>query len=573
MNDLSKTIYIVNTVCFSGTLRRAALLLLVAALMSGCGSSGKFVAPPKVPSDMRKVPEPASRKINIAGDVVKKQFLDQMEESFDLSRQFRNLFGKKKEAYNINAFDEIDNNSWFTNRNHLHPMTPEETATGPNRGQMGPNTGGPWTIVSVKVEGVTPGFNIQDSEGQRYVIKFEPPAYSEMPSGAEVVSTKLFYAAGYNVPENFVVFFDPSILRLGDNVTFTDPLGRKRAFNQQDLSRLLSKIHKLPDGRIRAAASKFLQAEAFLGPFYYKSRRKDDANDFISHQHRRELRGLRVISAWLNHFDTKANNSLDVYTAEGYVRHYLIDFGSTLGSNGDEPMPGYIGDENSFDPHEIGLNTLSLGLYVRPWEKNWKVDYPSIGYFTSEGFHPQKYKFIQPNPAFELLTDRDGFWGAKIVMSFSDEQIEAAVQQGQYSDPAAEAYLIKTIIERRDIVGRYWFDRVNPLDRFVLEKNAAGGQELRFTDLAVAGKLYAQEDAAYRYSLKQNGETLLLTAQEIGNKTGITLPASLEGGASGDQLHVLVEAQRPGGDWHQPVSVYLQWDGEGKAFRLMGVRR
>ena len=573
MNELSKTIYIVNTVCFFGTLRRAALLLLVAVLMSGCGSSGKFVAPPKVPSDMRKVPEPASRKINIAGDVVKKQFLDQMEESFDLSRQFRNLFGKKKEAYNINAFDEIDNNSWFTNRNHLHPMTPEEVATGPNRGQMGPNTGGPWTIVSVKVEGVTPGFNIQDSEGQRYVIKFEPPAYSEMPSGAEVVSTKLFYAAGYNVPENFVVFFDPSILRLGDNVTFTDPLGRKRAFNQQDLSRLLSKIHKLPDGRIRAAASKFLQAEAFLGPFYYKSRRKDDANDFISHQHRRELRGLRVIAAWLNHFDTKANNSLDVYTAEGYVRHYLIDFGSTLGSNGDEPMPGYIGDENSFDPHEIGLNTLSLGLYVRPWEKNWKVDYPSIGYFTSEGFHPQKYKFIQPNPAFELLTDRDGFWGAKIVMSFSDEQIEAAVQQGQYSDPAAEAYLIKTIIERRDIVGRYWFDRVNPLDRFVLGKNAAGGQELRFTDLAVAGKLYALEDAAYRYSLKQNGETLLLTAQEIGNKTGITLPASLEGGASGDQLHVLVEAQRPGGDWHQPVSVYLQWDGEGKAFRLMGVRR
>ncbi|MCB9089244.1 MAG: hypothetical protein H6628_13125 [Calditrichae bacterium] len=89
----------------------------------------------------------------------------------------------------------------------------------------------------------------------------------------------------------------------------------------------------------------------------------------------------------------------------------------------------------------------------------------------------------------------------------------------------------------------------------------------------MAGKLYAQEDAAYRYSLKQNGETLLLTAQEIGNKTGITLPASLEGGASGDQLHVLVEAQRPGGDWHQPVSVYLQWDGEGKEFRLMGVRR
>ncbi|NIW47138.1 MAG: hypothetical protein GWN30_21030, partial [Gammaproteobacteria bacterium] len=60
-----------------------------------------------------------------------------------------------------------------------------------------------------------------------------------------------------------------------------------------------------------------------------KGIRDDDLNDVIPHQHRRELRGLRVVAAWLNHFDTKANNTLDVYVEDGYVRHYLIDFGST----------------------------------------------------------------------------------------------------------------------------------------------------------------------------------------------------------------------------------------------------
>lgn len=548
-------------------------ILILAGILAGCAGSGKFVPPPKVPSDKRPIPEPKSRSINIAGDVVKKQFLDQMKQSFDLSRQFRNLFGKKKEALNLNAFDEIDNNTWFTNRNHVKQLSVEDVARGPNRGQDGPNIDGDWTIVSVKSEGVTPGFNIKDSEGVRYVIKFEPPAYSEMPSGAEVVSTKLFYAAGYNVPENYIVFFDPKILKLGEGVKFTDRLGRKRNFNEADLAELMKSIHKLPDGRIRAAASKFLKAKGFLGPFYYKGKRKDDPNDFIRHEHHRELRGLRVISAWLNHFDTKANNSLDVFTEEGYVKHYLIDFGSTLGSNGDEPMPAYIGNENSFDPHSVGGNILTLGLNVKSWEKNWSVKYPSLGFYTSEGFHPQKYKFIQPNPAFELMTDRDGFWGAKIVMSFTDAQIEAAVKEGQYSNPEAEAYLIRTIQERRDIIGKYWFERVNPVDRFEL---AEDGKSLNFADLRVTSNLATQNDVAYRYSFIGYGSNALLAGNNApksnGNSTSIALPSG-EGFSNGDQLHVLLEVRRDNNAWSKPATAYLSWDSSAGKFRLIGVTR
>ena len=60
----------------------------------------------------------------------------------------------------------------------------------------------------------------------------------------------------------------------------------------------------------------------------------------IPHRQRRELRGLRLFAAWLNHFDTKQRNSLDIYSGEegaGHVVHYLIDFASTLGAGATGP--------------------------------------------------------------------------------------------------------------------------------------------------------------------------------------------------------------------------------------------
>ena len=72
-----------------------------------------------------------------------------------------------------------------------------------------------------------------------------------------------------------------------------------------------------------------------VGPFLYVGTRSDDPNDVVPHEHRRELRALRVFAAWTNHVDSKAINSLDALVTENgkaVVRHYLIDFGSTMGS-------------------------------------------------------------------------------------------------------------------------------------------------------------------------------------------------------------------------------------------------
>jgi hypothetical protein len=41
--------------------------------------------------------------------------------------------------------------------------------------------------------------------------------------------------------------------------------------------------------------------------------------------------------------------------------------------------------------------------------------------------------------------------------------IGAAVKSGQYSDPAAEAYVIRTLVRRRDAIGRAFLTRINPI--------------------------------------------------------------------------------------------------------------
>ncbi len=551
------------------SLRTLGLLALMAVLMNfiiGCGA-GKFHVPEPVPNDQRPGPEPAAADTNVGANGFEQQVAAQVRQTLDLSRHLRRLAGKRKQAMNIDAFGEVPDCSWFTNRNAMRRMSVEEIARGPDSGN-GPDTSGVWTVTHAKVEGITPGFNIEDSQGVSYVIKFDTAGYPELATGAEIACTKLFYAMGYNVPENYIVHFDPAILRVGDQVKFIDEKGQKCFMKQHNLDKMLQKIQRLPDGRIRVSASKYITGK-LKGPFRYIGTRKDDPNDLIPHEHRRELRGLQVSAAWLNHYDTKANNSLDVYVEEGYMKHYLMDFGSTLGSIAGRPKPNTIGHENDADPHEMVRNMLFLGLWPRPWEQVMPVRYQSVGYFRSDIFQPQKYKGIIPNPAFENMTRQDAFWGAKLVMSFTDEQLEAAVAEGHYSEPAAASYILQTIIERRDIVGRYWFSKVNPLDRFELRNTPDGRQELRFVDLAVESGLEPAAQSEYRCDLIHAGK--YVREIELLNQTSIPLQDLTDA----DGLWELGIHTKRGdhGKWMDPVRVFIRSDYASGKLVLVGVQR
>ena len=564
---------------------RALLALISALWLVGCASPWKYEPPQVLPDDRMDIPEPTPRGTTIGQDTFEYAVKVPTRRFFDFSRHIRSLSSNRIEALNFDAFGEVSDSSWFTNRNGWKRMSLEEISRGPKQG-TGPEATGPWEIDSAKVEGFSPGFNIIDARGDKYVIKFDPYGYMELGSGAEVVSTLLFYAAGYNVPENYVVYFDPDILKMGESCMLVDEKGVRCEMTVNDFDKIMQKVEHLPDGRVRAVASKFLQGEKLLGGFRYMNTRDDDPNDIIPHEHRRELRGLYVMSAWLKHLDIKDANSLDVYINENsrrYIKHYLIDFGSTLGSSVEGPMPAFRGHENEFDSRAAFSNLFTLGLNVRDWEKAPEILYPSIGRFGTWGFHPGKTAMNYSNPAFSYRTNLDGYWGAKLVMSFTDEQIAVAVRQGQYSDPDAESHLLEVLKQRRDITGSYWFSKVNCMDNFTLSELALGSYELRFEDLGLEHGLWNLEQTRYRYDFKINDQ-LIKGKVILPDNTAIQLD-KLENFlqasdrvtrrlTSQDQWEITLDISRDYGQtWGKWVKVYFVKDPRTGHFTLLGIKR
>ncbi len=139
----------------------------------------------------------------------------------------RNLAGEQHEALNVTRYDDVVPSAWFEHRNALYPMSTAQIEVGPTSGN-GPDTTGALEIISAKVQGVSPGFNIRDARGDRYVVKFDPKGFLHMSSAAGVISNRLLHAAGYHVPEDFIFVFSKSKLAVAEGATI-----RGEAFNNQ----------------------------------------------------------------------------------------------------------------------------------------------------------------------------------------------------------------------------------------------------------------------------------------------------------------------------------------------------
>src|SRR4029453_12053899 len=113
-------------------------------------------------------------------------------------------------ALNVNTLGEVPDSSWFTNRLGRHDMTIDEVVRGPN--QVDGPAPGMWQVSGGPDVGLTPKFTIRDARGDTYMIKLDPAECPELPSSVEVISTKIFHAIGYHVPEDFIVTFDLSRL-------------------------------------------------------------------------------------------------------------------------------------------------------------------------------------------------------------------------------------------------------------------------------------------------------------------------------------------------------------------------
>jgi len=535
--------------------------LLFALVLYGCAGPSANRLPQWMDADMRDIPKPTPVEEFQKWDFIDHSLFYPLGTLLDLEWTALRVAGRLgvgqgKQADNLNALDEAPNSSWFTNRHFHHRMSPEAVAEGPGSSQ--PDTSGIWRVKSGKTVGLTPGFTIVDPLGKRYIIKFEVGQWPEMSSSAEAISTRIFHAAGYNVPQNSVIFFRPEQLTLAPDAVLRFPDGTRRPLTADDLKHILKAVDPRPDGRLRALSSAYLDGEP-LGPPGFHGRRRDDPNDRVLHEHRRELRGMRVISSWLHDTDRRTANMLDLYVSgergNRFVRHYVIDFGSTLGSNNRTPHAPHYGIDYLWDPGSMAKSLLTLGFRSRDVAVPTILPYPSIGYYDNGSFSPGGWVTSYPNAAFLWRTDRDGYWGAKIVMSFTDADIAAVVKTGRLLDPDAEAELRRLMIELRDMIGRYWFERVNPLDHFRVE-----GRSLVFEDLAVTGGIEERPNSRYRAALRAEDERPQ-GPEQVMESTSVPLD-----GLAPDRYYVCdLWTERPTNGWSDRTRVrfYLGKDGAG----------
>lgn len=254
-----------SRIAAGGTTMKVSLVIpLLVALALCCASPAAAqtdrskwcnASPVTVDFDMRDIPEPRERHQSYYGDFLYSTFPLQAKEALDVPRNARKVAGKPKPAYNVNCLDEVPDSSWFTNRNTKTPMSVEAVTQGPNTG-TGPAPG-VWHVIRGKSEGISPGFLIRDSRGDIYQLKFDPPQYPEMATAAEVIASKLYFAAGYNVKENYVVVFDRQRLQIA-NAKINDRYGRSRQMTEEDLDGILSRVARRKDGAYRAVAGKYL---------------------------------------------------------------------------------------------------------------------------------------------------------------------------------------------------------------------------------------------------------------------------------------------------------------------------
>ena len=475
-------------------------------------------------------------------------------------------------AVNVNSLGEVPDSSWFTNRIGSGSLSLEDIVRGPDRAS-GLNVKR-WVIVQGKETGAQAGFravDADDPDGPMYQIEFDPAGNPEMATGAEIIGTAVYHALGYNVVEVYLIDLDLAALTISPTATI-EVAGRTRRFTRQDLEQVLKRAARKADGRYRASAGRFAEG-AYKGPFRYYGTRPDDPNDVYAHEHRRELRGNRVFTAWLNHDDSRAINTLDMLVgAEGrrYIKHYMFDFGSILGSgtSGDD-LP-WAGHEYVVEGRPALMTFASLGLWRRPFMRvKAPADLPAAGSFTADKFDPASWRANYPNAAFENMQPEDAFWAARLVAAFTPEAIGRIVDKARFTDPRVIDYVTGTLVRRRERILQTWLAALNPVVQPAIAERAM----LRFTNAAVDAGLTDPADGYelswFRFDNATGMRRYVGPAQRV-TTPGAAIPMDKLAGTEyvGVDIRTLHEDEPR---WRRPVRIYLR--ATNNEWRIVGIDR
>jgi hypothetical protein len=282
---------------------------------------------------------------------------------------------------------------------------------------------------------------------------------------------------------------------------------------------------------------------------------------------------LLVFAAWLNHDDSRSINTLDTLVRDGgrsFVRHNLIDFGSTLGSGSTQAQTARAGNEYIWESRPTIITMLTLGFYVRPWVKVGYPKLPAVGRFEGNYFRPEEWKPEYRNPAFTNARPDDRFWAARIVAAFSDDTVRRIVQAARYSDPRASEYVVETLLARKSKVLMAWLNGTNPITNPTVSASGL----LTFENAAERAGV---AKAAERYTIEWSRfDNMTGTHEPAGGEVTVTEPrAQAPASLLASQPQFLAARVRAFHSdhpaWAQPIMMYFR-QGEG-GWKLVGLER
>jgi len=474
------------------------------------------------------------------------------------------------EAVDVNSFDEVPDSAWFTNRIGMHPMTADEVA----RGACTPDqildpdgaADGSWVIDKGKSEGASLGFRVVVPGKGKFMLKAETVNdHPERQSAAAVIGAAILHAAGYNTPCEQIVYVRPSVFKLTLGLTTKPNFGDEKPFDQKALDAIIADSPKR-DGRIRMSASSWIPGY-LIGPHDYEGTRDDDPNDVVPHQDRRELRAMRVLSAWINRYDTRRGNTLDTWIADtkdrpdsspGHVIHYQLDTSETIGGVWPwDPLSRRLGDQYVIDWGYMAADFITLGIARRPWDAKVRAPGHEIfEYFTDARFRPEDWRNAYPNAAYSRATERDNAWMARILAHFTREMIDALAASAQFSDPSNATYLEHVLVGRLDRILERYLTRVSPIADV-----SVTGDRLCGVDLAEQRRLRAPE--AFHYAAQPIDGTPLAVTRGEGARVCVTLTHG-----TAPYVRVLVDDGVAKGK----LVVHL-YDLGARGFRIAGIER
>jgi hypothetical protein len=488
------------------------------------------------------------------------------------------------EAANANSLDEVADSSWFTNRIGTRRVSLEELTRGACSPALilDPDTAeeGSWVIDHGKTDGSSPGFRVNIKGKGKYLFKGEPPEQPEHPSAASVVGAAAYQAVGFNTSCEQIVYFRPSLLKLVPGLTHKGNFGAEEPFDQKVVDKILADSPHRGE-LVRMQASAWLEGY-LIGPFTYKGTRPDDPNDIVPHEERRELRGGRLLAAWLDHFDAREQNSMDTWVSDargakpkpdgspGHVLHYYLDTSDCLGSEWAwEEISRRLGYSYIADWGDMARDLVTLGIPERPWDTvRRKPGMESFAFFDVAHFEPEGWKNEYPNAAFSRMTERDGAWMARILARLTPEDVVALGRMSKFTDSRKTDYLVQVLQGRLDRILQRYLTRLSPLADVRVEGRS---DRLCAEDLARTRRL--RPDAAFRFAARTSTGAELPVSSQADGRVCLALPrVAPDGGPPDDAASRYVSVSWSDGV-AGPLVAHLYDLGPARGYRLAGLER